>query len=63
MKKEIKDKLKVKSDDELVHTWKVVLGRLKKAKGSEKEELEAIKKYIEKLRKPAKKDVKVLDGD
>ena len=51
MTKEEKEKLDSKSDEELVHTWKVVLGRLKKAKGSEKEHLETIKKYIEKLRK------------
>ena len=51
MTKEEKEKLDFKSDEELVHTWKVILGRLKKAKGSDKEHLEAIKKYIEKLRK------------
>ena len=50
MTKEEKETLASKSDEELVHTWKVVLGRLKKAKGSDKEHLESIKKYIEKLR-------------
>ena len=51
MTKEEKEKLDSKSNEELVHTWKVVMGRLKKAKSSEKEHLETIKKYIEKLRK------------
>jgi len=40
-----------KSDDELVHTWKVITGRLKKAKGAEKLHLERMLKYVEKLRK------------
>jgi hypothetical protein len=51
MTKQEKEILNSKTDEELIHTWKIILGRLKKSKGEEKIYLEKLKKYIEKLRK------------
>ena len=49
MTKEEKEKLDFKSDEELVHTWKVVLGHLKKLKVLKKNVLKQLKNILKNL--------------